>query len=207
MRNWHTWMVRKGDGRYNWSYADADWLLLIREIPRMGSSAPARILLLVLLLGAACQQPAPTADAQAEALNLLRTADSSLQAAITARDLEATTAFYADDAVIMPLAKPGATGRDAVRDEWAHNFGIPGFNSTMTLAAVDVSQDGTMGVTRGTYATSMKAPDGAPIVERGKWVSVWRRVSGGPWRITVDIFNTDSLPPDHQASTADGHDH
>lgn len=173
----------------------------------MRSCIPARILLLTVVLGAACQQPAADTSAQADALSSLRAADSSLQAAITARDLDATTAFYADDAVIMPLAKPSATGRDAVRDEWAHNFGIPGFVNTMTLAAVDVSEDGTMGVTRGTYAATMKAPDGAPIVERGKWVSVWRRVSGGPWRITVDIFNTDSLPPDHQASTADGHDH
>lgn len=173
----------------------------------MSSSAPAWILLLALFLGAACQQPTPAANAQADALRSLRAADSSLQAAITARDLEATTAFYSDDAVILPLAKPGATGRDAIREEWAHNFGIPGFVNTMTLAAVDVSQDGTMGVTRGTYAANMKAPDGASIVERGKWVSIWRRVSGGPWRITVDIFNTDSLPPDHQASTADGHNH
>lgn len=155
----------------------------------------------------ACKPAAPPASAREEALQTLRSADSALQVAIAARDLPATVAFYADDAVTMPLAKPSATGTDAIREEWAHNFGIPDFSNVMRLTGAEVSDDGTLGVTRGTYAATMKAPDGQPIVERGKWVSVWRRSVGAPWRITIDIFNTDSLPPDHQASTGDAHDH
>ena len=174
----------------------------------MRFAARARLLALtLLLLGTACQQTVAGDGVRAEALATLRAADSTLQAAIAARDLAGTLAFYADDAVLMPLAKITAVGRDAIRDEWEHSFGIPGYENTAPLTALDVSQDGTMGVTRGTYAATMKAPDGQSIVERGKWVSVWRRAAGGPWRITVDIYNTDSLPPDHQASTADGHDH
>ncbi len=163
--------------------------------------------LVALLLAAACQPRGSSEAVRAEALATLRAADSTLQLAIAARDLEGTMAFYADDAVIMPLAKAGATGRDAIREEWAHNFGIPGYSNAALLTALDVSDDGTMGVTRGTYTAAMKAPDGESIVERGKWVSVWRRAAGGPWRITIDIYNTDSLPPDHQQSTADAHDH
>jgi ketosteroid isomerase-like protein len=87
----------------------------------------------------------------------------------------------------MPLAKASATGGDAIREEWAHNFGIPGFSNAAPIAALDVSLYGTMGVTRGTYAATMNAPDGESIVERGKWVSAWRRAAGGPWRITIDI--------------------
>lgn len=163
--------------------------------------------LCALLLGTACQRVTPAADLREDALQSLRAADSTLQVAVTARDLPGTLAFYADDAVIMPLAKPAASGREAIREEWAHNFGIPGFANVMRLTGADVSDDGTLGVTRGTYEATMKAPDAQAIVERGKWVSVWRRLPGGPWRITVDIFNTDSLPPDHQPSSADAHDH
>ncbi len=161
----------------------------------------------LLLLGTACQRTVPADDVRSEALATLRAADSTLQIAIAARDLAGTMAFYADDAVTMPLAKPSGTGRDAIREEWEHNFGIPGYSNAAPLTALDVSQDGTMGVTRGTYAATMNAPDGKSIVERGKWVSVWRRAADGPWRITVDIYNTDSLPPDHQRSTADAHGH
>lgn len=166
-----------------------------------------RVCLPAFLLAVACQQAASAGAVRDEALQSLRAADSTLQIAVAARDLAGTLAFYADDAVIMPLAKPGATGREAIREEWEHNFGIPGFANVMRLTGVDVSDDGTLGVTRGTYEATMKAPDGESIVERGKWVSVWRRPAGGQWRITVDIFNTDSLPPDHQASVGDRHDH
>lgn len=173
----------------------------------MHLAACARLLVLtLLLLGTGCQQTVPGDEVRSEALATLRAADSTLQVAIAARDLVGTLAFYADDAVTMPMAKPSATGRDAIREEWEHNFGIPGFSNGASLTALDVSQDGTLGVTRGTYATTMNAPDGQSIVERGKWVSVWRRAADGPWRITVDIYNTDTLPPDHQQSTADVHD-
>lgn len=166
-----------------------------------------RLATVALLLVAACRQHGPTEDVRAEAVAALRAADSTLQMAIAARDLDGTMAHYADDAVIMPLAKVSATGRDAIREEWAHNFGIPGYANAAPLTALDVSLDGTMGVTRGTYAATMNAPGGTSIVERGKWVSVWRRAAGSPWRITIDIYNTDSLPPDHQPSTAEAHDH
>lgn len=161
----------------------------------------------LLLLAGACQQSAPVPDERAEALTALRTADSTLQVAVAARDVASTMALYAEDAVLLPLAKPIAEGRDAIRKEWEHSFGIPGFTNSSRLTAADVSLDGTMGVTRGTYEALMKAPGGETVLERGKWVSVWRRASGAPWRITVDIYNTDSLPPDHQPSSADRHDH
>jgi ketosteroid isomerase-like protein len=161
----------------------------------------------VLLLTAACGQQSPTAGSREQALATLRAADSTLQVAVAARDVAATLALYADDAVLMPLAKPVATGRDAIRREWEHTFGIPGFANTAQLTGLDVSDDGTMGVTRGSYEATMKAPDGQSIVERGKWVSVRRRVADGPWRLTIDIYNTDTLPPEHQASTAEEHKH
>lgn len=161
----------------------------------------------LLALSAACRETAPADTARDEALATLRAADSTFQAAVAGRNVAGAMALYADDAVLMPLAKLSVTGLDAIRADWEHTFGIPGFANASRLVAVEVSQDGTMGLTRGTYEATMQAPDGDSIVERGKWVSVWRREPGGPWRIAVDIYNTDSLPPDHQPSTAGAYDH
>jgi len=155
----------------------------------------------VLTLSIACGSGrADTASGVAVAE--LRHADSLVQAAIEARDADVVATFYSEDAVMLPMAEPMITGRDAIRAEWVNVFGIPGVGNSARVLAAEVSRDGDLGYTRGSYESPMLAPDGQPIVEHGKWVSVWRRQSSGQWRIVVDIYNTDSLPPDHQESTA-----
>ena len=160
----------------------------------------ARLLIAALVAsgGACSREPRPD---RAELERSLRRADSTLTAAIAARDLDRTTALYDENAELLPVAEPVVAGREAIRREWADIFGIPGFASTATLTRVDVSDDGTLGYTRGSYETTMTGTDGRPTVERGKWVTVWRRQSDGTWRIVQDITNTDSPPPDHQEST------
>lgn len=161
----------------------------------------------LLMVAAACGTPSNDAPDAAAALSSLRAADSSLQAAVAARDAERTAAFYTNDAVLMPVAEPIVEGRAAILDEWRHVYGIPGFANRSRLVAADVSTVGDLGYTRGTYESPMLGPGGQQVVERGKWVSLWKREADGRWRIVVDIFNTDTPPPDHQPSTARGSEH
>lgn len=160
-----------------------------------------------LMVAAACGTPSNYAPDAAAALSSLRAADSSLQAAVAARDAERTAAFYTNDAVLMPVAEPIVEGRAAILEEWRHVYGIPGFANSSRLVAAEVSTVGDLGYTRGTYESPMLGPGGQQVVERGKWVSLWKREAGGRWRIVVDIFNTDTPPPDHQPSTAGGPEH
>ena len=149
--------------------------------------------------GVACARE-PEVDRQALERSL-RSADSALTAAIAAKDVDRTTAFYDENAELLPVAEPVVVGREAIRREWADIFGIPGFASTANLTRVEVSADGTLAYTRGTYETTMTGSDRRPTVEVGKWVTVWRRSSDGSWRIVQDITNTDAPPPDHLEST------
>ena len=159
---------------------------------------------LCLVFAMACgTAPADDPASMDRALSELRVADSSVAAAIKARDAERTTSFYADDAVVMPVAEAIVTGRAAILDEWRHVFGIPGFANNSRLVASAVSTSGDLGYTRGTYESPMLGIGGKQLVERGKWVSVWKRKADGNWRIIIDIFNTDAPPPEHQQSTAE----
>jgi ketosteroid isomerase-like protein len=168
---------------------------MTRRLGRIG-------LVLLLVLGLACntRPTAATADA-AQALAALRTADSLVQAAIVARDAERTASFYAEQAVLMPVAESIIEGRAAILAEWRHVFGIPGYANQARLVAADLSTAADLGYTRGTYASPMLGPDGQQLLEHGKWVSVWKLQADGQWRIVVDIFNTDTPPPIHAPST------
>ena len=131
----------------------------------------------------------------------LRAVDSLLQVAIESSNAERTAAFYAEDAVLMPVAESIVEGRAAIRAEWQHVFGIPGYATRARLVAAEPSIAGDLGYTRGTYESPMLGPNGEQLLERGKWVSIWKRQTDGQWRIVVDIFNTDTPPPIHAPST------
>ena len=135
----------------------------------------------------------------------IRVADERLQQAVAQGDLERIVSFYADDAVMLPTAEPIVAGKQAIRAEWKHVLGIPGMENVSTLKHVDVSSSGDMGYSRGTYTSRMAGPKGEPLTEPGKWVSIWKRQNDGDWRIVVDIYNTDIMPPVHAASTASDH--
>lgn len=159
---------------------------------------------LILLGTAGCGPAQPREAREADgAVAALRAMDSALSAAVAARDPERTAGFYADNAVLMPVAEPIVEGRAAIREEWRHVFGIPGFTNTSRLVAVEASRAGDLAYLRGIYETPMLGPGGQQVIERGKWVSLWKRQADGEWRIVVDIFNTDAPPPDHERSTAE----
>ena len=138
------------------------------------------------------------ADAVAE----IRTADAALSDAVSKQDLERIASFYADDAVLMPMAETIVAGKAAIRKEWSNVLGIPGMQNVSVTKRIDASRSGDMGYSRGTYTSTMVGNDGRPVTEPGKWVSVWAKQSDGNWRIVVDTYNTDIMPPTHKESTA-----
>lgn len=173
---------------------------------RRALARSASISVAIVLLVCSCgptpdpeQASRAAADARAADERAVRAVDSALTAAIVAKDVERTAGFYAEDAVLMPVAEPVVSGHAAIRAKWTEYFGIPGFASRARLDTVEAS-GGTLAYTRGTYESSMAAPDGKPVTERGKWMTVWRRQADGTWRIAVDISNTDTPPPDHAES-------
>ena len=148
------------------------------------------------------ESTAHAGEARLAATAALRAADSALQAAVEAKDAEGTAALYMADATLLPIAEPAVVGRAAIQQEWAKTFGIPGFRNRARMTRLEVAGSGDLGFTQGTYESTMTGTDGRPVVEGGKWVTVWRREADGQWRVATDIANTDAPPPEHQESTA-----
>jgi len=57
--------------------------------------------------------------------------------------------------------------------------------------AYPVAKAGDVAYSYGTYASSATGPDGKPMQDKGKYVTVYRKQADGSWKAVVDTFNSD----------------
>ena len=57
-----------------------------------------------------------------------------------------------------------------------------------------MSASGDLGYTYGTFEFSSKNKEGKPMVERGKYTSIWKKQKGGIWKVVLDMGNASPEP-------------
>ncbi|SFR97723.1 Ketosteroid isomerase homolog [Granulicella pectinivorans] len=119
----------------------------------------------------------------------LADADAGWEAAIHAGKLDKAMEFVAPDAFVYEPNMPVLAGTDKITASFRELISIPGIDFSWKALHAEVSGD--MGFTDGEYAMSFKGPDGKPILDKGKYVTVWHRDKAGKWRVVRDIFNSD----------------
>jgi ketosteroid isomerase-like protein len=155
---------------------------------------------LVMSLLVACSS-ARRAEARAEAVAALRAslleADHAWSAAAAASDtpLDVFEALMVDDVHVLPPDAPMVRGREESRAVFAELYGMPGFSLSWSPAEAIVDDEGTLGVTIGTYRMALQDADGLPVTVAGKYMTVWVRRPDGSWGVTADMFNADGPPP------------
>lgn len=141
-----------------------------------------------------CGAPAPAALSAADQ-QAIRHADSAGVAAIAAKDWPAWTGAFTEQGELLPPNGDALQGRAAIQ-AWSEAF--PPF-SDFQASITQLDGRGDLAYLRGTYSMTI-APVGAPapIMDHGKYVSVWRKQADGSWKMTHDIFNSDvplAAPP------------
>jgi uncharacterized protein (TIGR02246 family) len=161
---------------------------------KLGSQTPAALALafcLSLLSLTGCTQTAPdTREAEAKTLREL---DAQWSKAAGAKDLDATVAFYADDAVVMPGDAPIASTKQAIHDLWAPMM-AQDISVSWQANQVEVAQSGDLGYARGVYQMTTKDAAGKITTEHGKLLEIWKKQADGKWRCAVDNFSADAPP-------------
>jgi ketosteroid isomerase-like protein len=147
-------------------------------------------ILILMTVAFAISGCAKKADVEAERAAILET-DSQWGAALTAKDPDAYTSFFAADAIVMPPHLPILVGADAIRAWATESMAFPGFAVTWTTASTEVAGSGDMGYTLGTFVFQMSMPDGSTITDNGKFTTIWRKQADGTWKVAVDTFNSD----------------
>lgn len=98
------------------------------------------------------------------------------------------SAFYAEDAELMPPNAPVMSGHAAIRQCWSGL--VSGGLNISVLEAKRIEESGNLAYAAGVYELTLSAPGGGRKADHGKYVVVYRRQGGGSWKAIADIFNS-----------------
>jgi ketosteroid isomerase-like protein len=104
-------------------------------------------------------------------------------------------ALFAPDGVIMAPQQDPAYGARAV-ERLARQMRDAGYES-LRAETLRVEHSGEMAMEIGRYTVAIRQADGTTVLDRGKYVKVWRRL--GAWMIVADCWNS-NLPALAKAS-------
>jgi ketosteroid isomerase-like protein len=147
----------------------------------------------VLTLSCAPQQQ-PAADTRAADEAAIRAADAAWSKTAESKQVDAWVAYYAEDATVLPPNEPMASGTQAIRKTIGDMLAIPGFSIKWQATKVEGARSGDIGYSFGTYEATVNDAKGTPMMDHGKYVTIWKKQPDGSWKSIVDTFNSD-LPP------------
>jgi|SRR5579863_1025569 len=104
-------------------------------------------------------------------------------------------ALFAPDGIIMAPQQDPAYGAKAV-ERLARQMRDAGYES-LRAETLRVEHSGEMAMEIGRYTVAIQQADGTTVLDRGKYVKVWRRL--GAWMIVADCWNS-NLPALAKAS-------
>jgi len=138
----------------------------------------------VLVLGA-CGTPQPTATVVD-----LMDADRAFAIATAEQGTAGWVSFFADDGTMFRGGKP-VVGHDAIRALMAPALDNDAYSLTWAPEAGEIAVSGDLGYTRGRWESRSTGLDGAVSVRTGSYVTIWKKVADGSWKVTLDIGNPD----------------
>jgi ketosteroid isomerase-like protein len=117
---------------------------------------------------------------------ILRDLDAQWSKAAAAKDLDATLAYYSDDALVLPPNATSAATKESVRNVWKDMLASPGLVINWKPSKVKLGHNGAMAWVSGTYELTMNDTGGKPMNDRGKYLEVWEKQPDGNWKCTAD---------------------
>ncbi|PYQ32992.1 MAG: hypothetical protein DMF57_10965 [Acidobacteria bacterium] len=144
------------------------------------------VVLSLALLLAACASMNTSTTPATDAEAAIRAAEPGFIRAFNAGDADAVARYYSDDAVFLAPNAPIAKGMSGVRD--AFRAFLTSMHPTLSFTPDRIVQSGDMAYEYGHYTTQSSAGN-----DMGNYMTVWRRMPNGDWKIVADSVNS-SMP-------------
>ena len=110
------------------------------------------------------------------------------EAAFNRGDLAALAALYTEDAMVLPPDSGTITGRSEIQRFWQGVWDSGARQATLRVQHVEGGGD--LAAEVGAADLTVEADGDQTSTVPLKYVVVWRRHTGGPWQLAVDIWNS-----------------
>jgi len=97
---------------------------------------------------------------------------------------KAFASWFADDAVTLSNGKPAVLGRGAIAA--AANWSPKDYSLSWSAEGAQMGASNDMGFTWGHYEGRSKSPNGPDIVTTGRYITIWRKLADGTWKVAMD---------------------
>ncbi|MFZ0830847.1 MAG: DUF4440 domain-containing protein [Thermoplasmata archaeon] len=124
-------------------------------------------------------------------MDAILAADANWLNAYAAKDLDKSLACCDEQGSMLAPHSPIATGKEALSKLIASAFAIPDFRPAWRPVQAGVARSGELGYTSGFYDLSFKDASGNTVIDKGKYLTVWKKQSDGAWKVFLDMFNSD----------------
>jgi len=146
--------------------------------------------MLISCLGVGCSNetgtPAPPPDTRAADEAAIRANDADFAKAAEAKDLDKAVSHYTDDAVLFAPGAPAVVGKDNIRKFFEPIISGPTTQFTFSDVKVDVARSGDLAMDSGSFESTGKDAKGKPVMQKGRFVLVWKKEADGSWKIAAD---------------------
>jgi ketosteroid isomerase-like protein len=120
---------------------------------------------------------------------LLMELEGRFAQAVAARGGKAFAEWFADDAVTLNNGQPATLGRAAIaaQAQWDPKE----YQLTWVPQGAQMGPSNDMGFTWGHYEGRSKDKNGQPIVITGRYMTVWKKVADGSWKVALDASSNE----------------
>jgi uncharacterized protein (TIGR02246 family) len=148
-------------------------------------------LLLISCAGSQAQAPINAGEVRAA----IAATDKKFMEDVNRGDAAAGAAAYTDDAVVMPPNESPVEGKQAI-EKYLAELSSQLQSSDFQLSISEVDVQGDTAIVRGTYSSNITIPGmDAPMEDRGKTLTVWKKQADGNWKLHRDIWNSNMPIP------------
>ena len=130
---------------------------------------------------------APNASSWLDVQSVIRELTQDFTTAFNTGNYDQAAAGFASDGCLMSPQRETAQGPKAI-ESMLRSYGEGGHHN-LRMETIRVDHSGDMAVEIGRYTVAVQQASGASLVDRGKYLQVWRRL--GVWLIVARCWNSD----------------